>query len=54
MPFKSKRQMRKFYAMEDRGEIPEGTTKKWKEHTPNISQLPEKKKSHTYLGGRKK
>lgn len=44
MPFKSKSQMRKFYAMEERGEIPKGTVDKWKKHTKNISSLPEKKK----------
>lgn len=44
MPFKSKAQMRKFYAMEARGEIPKGTTERWKRHTKSISKLPERKR----------
>ncbi len=43
MPFKSKAQMKKFFAMEKRGEIPKGTAKRWAEETPNIKKLPEKK-----------
>lgn len=43
MPFKSKAQLRKFYAMEAAGEIPKGTTEKWKKHTESMSALPEKK-----------
>lgn len=43
MPFKSKAQMEKFFAMEKRGEIPKGTAKRWAEETPNIKKLPEKK-----------
>jgi hypothetical protein len=35
--------MRKFYAMEARGEIPKGTTERWKKHTKSISKLPERK-----------
>lgn len=35
--------MRKFYAMESRGEIPRGTTERWKKHTRNIKKLPERK-----------
>ena len=31
MPFKSKAQMRKFFAMESKGEIPKGTTRQWLE-----------------------
>jgi len=41
MPFKSKAQMRAFFAMEDRGELPKGTAKKWAKETKNISSLPE-------------
>ena len=29
MPFKSKKQVRKFFAMEARGEMPKGTAKRW-------------------------
>jgi len=43
MPFKSKRQMRKFFAMEERGELPEGTAERWAHETPSIKKLPEKK-----------
>ncbi len=43
MPFKSKDQMRLFFAKEERGELPKGTAKRWARHTPNIEDLPEKK-----------
>ena len=36
MPFKSKAQMKKFFAMEKRGEIPPGTAKRWAEETPKV------------------
>ncbi len=42
MPFKSKAQLRKFGAMEKRGELPKGTLKKWAKHTRSIKDLPEK------------
>jgi hypothetical protein len=42
MPFKSKSQVRAFFAMERRGELPKGTAKRWVRHTPNIDVLPEK------------
>ena len=42
MPFKSKKQMGKFFAMEDRGDLPEGTAERWAHHTKNIKKLPEK------------
>jgi len=29
MPFKSKTQMRKFYALEAEGKLPQGTAKRW-------------------------
>ena len=45
MPYKSKAQMKKFFAMESRGELPKGTAKEWAHHTPNISKLPEKKRN---------
>jgi len=44
MPFKSKDQAKKFFAMEGRGELPKGTAEKWAHHTPGgIKDLPEKK-----------
>lgn len=43
MPFKSKAQMRKFGAMEARGEIPRGTTSEWAHETKSIKRLPERK-----------
>ena len=59
MPFKSKAQMKKFFAMEKRGEIPKGTAERWAEETPNIKKLPEKKgeksgKKETSTGKRRK
>ncbi len=42
MPFKSKRQMRKFFAMEKRNELPIGTAKRWARETHNIKGLPER------------
>lgn len=47
-PYKSQSQMRKFFVMEKKGELPKGTAKKWAEHTPDIKGLAEK------LGKRKK
>jgi len=44
MPFKSKAQVRKFYAMEKRGEIAPGTSERWGKETPNINSLPNRKK----------
>ncbi|MFA6132443.1 MAG: hypothetical protein WC869_00350 [Phycisphaerae bacterium] len=41
MPAKSKAQLRLLFAKEDRGELPEGTAKRWAHHTPNIKDLPE-------------
>lgn len=41
MPFKSEAQRRKFYAMEERGEIPKGTTSRWEKETKD-KDLPEK------------
>jgi uncharacterized protein YcfJ len=42
VPFKSKAQMRKFYAMESKGELSKGTAKEWAHKTPNTKKLPEK------------
>ncbi len=44
MPFKSKAQMRKFFAMEKRGELPKGKAMEWAHETKNIKSIPEKKK----------
>jgi hypothetical protein len=45
MPFKSKAQIRKFGAMEARGEIPKGTLKRWLKETPRGGKgLPARKK----------
>ena len=41
MPFKSKAQMRLFFAKEHRGELPAGEAEKWAHETPNIKSLPE-------------
>lgn len=43
MPYKSKSQMRKFFAKERRGELPEGTARRWAHETPKLKSLPEKK-----------
>jgi len=48
MPFKSKSQMRAFFAKEKRGELPKGTAERWAEETPNISALPERVKKAVY------
>lgn len=42
MPFRSESQRRKFYAMEDRGEISMDTVKKWEKKTPD--KIPERVK----------
>ncbi len=42
MPFKSQAQMKKFFAMESRGEMKKGTAERWAKHTPNIKSLPKK------------
>ena len=44
MPFKSKSQVRAFFAKEKAGELPAGTAEKWVHETPNIKRLPEKVK----------
>ena len=44
MPFESKRQARKFRAMEARGEVPKGTSHRWSHETPGgVRNLPERK-----------
>ena len=42
MPFKSKAQRRKFYAMMNRGEVSKQTVEKWERHTPKDKPLPER------------
>ena len=44
MPFKSKAQMKKFFAMEKRGEMKKGTAERWAKETPNIKKLPKRVK----------
>jgi hypothetical protein len=44
MPFKSKSQQRFMFAAEARGELPEGTAKRWTHETQDIKGLPEKVK----------
>lgn len=49
MPFKSKAQQKKMFAMEKRGELKKGVAEEFAESTPNIKALPEhvkKKKKH--------
>jgi hypothetical protein len=50
MPFKSKAQMRKFFAMERAGELPQGTAREWAHHTSDIKKLPEKIEEKTKEG----
>lgn len=42
MPYKSKKQMRKFFALEAKGELPKGKAREWAHHTESIKDLPEK------------
>lgn len=42
MPFRSKAQMRYFFAAERRGELPKGTARRWAHETPNLKSLPER------------
>lgn len=42
MPFKSKAQMRLFYAKAARGEMPKETVKEWQSETKDPKKLPEK------------
>jgi hypothetical protein len=54
-PFKSEAQRRKFYAMAERGEIPEATVRKYEEKTKG--DLPErisaKRKSQHYTNSKR-
>jgi len=40
MPFKSKSQMKLFFAKEARGELPKGTAEHWARETKDIKHLP--------------
>jgi len=44
MPYVSKAQNRFFWSAESRGELPEGTARRWAHETPDIKKLPERKK----------
>jgi hypothetical protein len=47
MPFKSEAQRRKFYAMQERGEISKGKVKEYEEETKgNLPERVEKKEKH--------
>lgn len=45
MPVKSKAQLRKLFALEARGELKRGTTRRWARKTRGIEKLPERKGS---------
>lgn len=54
MPFQSKAQARKFFALEARGEMKKGTAEKWAHETPGgIKSLPDRKKRSTFESFRK-
>lgn len=40
MPYKSKKQMRKFFVLEKQGKLPKGTAEAWAKETPSIKSLP--------------
>jgi hypothetical protein len=57
VPYKSKSQMRLFFAKEHRGELKKGTARKWAHETRNIKRLPNRKRkkkrtSHRHRGRR--
>ena len=54
MPAKSKRQLRKLFAMEARGELKKGTAKRFADETPNIKKLPERVKKKKSVTKKKK
>lgn len=53
MPFKSRSQMRLFFAKEKAGEITKGTARRWLNKTRSVKALPEKVASAFTLGFRK-
>ena len=44
MPYKSKAQVRKMYAMEARGEVAAGTAERWRAKTGSLKKLPKRKR----------
>lgn len=42
MPFKSKSQQKKMFALEKEGKIKKGTAERWAKETKNIKALPQK------------
>lgn len=44
MPFQSRAQVRKFYALKAKGEMDQATIDEWAHSTPDIKKLPERKK----------
>jgi hypothetical protein len=46
VPFKSKSQARKMFALEARNELPKGTARHWARETKSMKSLPEKVKDH--------
>lgn len=44
MPYKSIKQLHKFFALEKEGKLPKGTAMRWADETKNIKKLPLKKK----------
>jgi hypothetical protein len=44
MPYKSKSQVRKFFSMEEKGQLPKGKAEQWAKETKNIKKLPNKVK----------
>jgi hypothetical protein len=42
MPFKSRKQMKKFFVLEKEGKLSKGTAKQWADETPDIKKLPSK------------
>ena len=49
MPFKSKAQMGKFFAMEKRGELKKGVAEEWARATPSVKSLPERVARKAYV-----
>ncbi len=49
MPYRSKAQMRLFFAKEHDGELPKGTARRWAHHTKNIKKLPQHVKKKASL-----
>ena len=54
MPYRSKAQMRLFFAKEQKGELPLGTARRWAHHTNNLKKLPQHVKHKEQKGQRKR